>query len=97
MKQIARIGIVVVSVAFCARADVQTNTWISGSTDWSDPGSYLENRKPSADDAVVIPSGVTKLEEDAFEGCIALKQVTAPKHLEEEARICFPDAELIFV
>ncbi len=42
-----------------AFADVQTNTWISGSTDWNATASYLENRVPSAGDAVVIPSGVT--------------------------------------
>ena len=59
MKQIARIGLVAISVAFCARADVLTNTWVAGSTDWNAEASYLENRVPSAGDVVVIPSGVT--------------------------------------
>ena len=59
MKQIARMGLVAVSVAFCAHADVQTNTWVAGSTDWNAEASYLENRVPSAGDVVVIPSGVT--------------------------------------
>ena len=59
MKQIAGIGLVAVSVAFCARADVLTNTWVSGSTDWNAEASYSDNRVPSAGDVVVIPSGVT--------------------------------------
>ena len=59
MKQIARISLVAVSVAFCAHADVQTNTWVAGSTDWSAEASYSDNRVPSAGDVVVIPSGVT--------------------------------------
>ena len=38
---------------------VNTNTWISGATDWSAAASYVENRTLSAGDVVVIPSGVT--------------------------------------
>ena len=48
-----------VLLAVPAFADVQTNTWIEGSSDWNAAASYLENRVPSAGDAVVIPSGVT--------------------------------------
>ena len=48
-----------VILAVSAFADVQTNTWIEGSTDWSAAASYVENRKPEAGDAVIIPSGVT--------------------------------------
>ena len=53
------VAICAVSAALCARGDVLTNTWISGSTDWSAAASYAENRVPNAGDAVVIPSGVT--------------------------------------
>ncbi len=61
MKKIARMGIAAVSVALCARADVLTNTWVAGSTDWSAATSYLESRVPNAGDVVVIPSGVTAI------------------------------------
>ena len=59
MKQIAGIALAAVSAALCAHADVLTNTWVAGSTDWSAAASYLENRVPNAGDMVVIPSGVT--------------------------------------
>lgn len=59
MKQIAGIALAAVSAALCAHADVLTNTWVAGSTDWSAAASYLENRVPNAGDVVVIPSGVT--------------------------------------
>ena len=61
MKQIAGIALAAVSVAFCAHADVQTNTWVAGSTDWSAEASYLENRVPSAGDVVLVPPGVTAI------------------------------------
>ena len=48
-----------VILAVSAFADVQTNRWNAGSTDWSKPESYQENRTPAAGDVVIIPSGVT--------------------------------------
>ena len=48
-----------VLLAVSAYADVQTNTWIEGSSDWSKPESYEENRTLNLGDIVIIPAGVT--------------------------------------
>ena len=42
-------------------ASAEELTWVSGSTDWSAPGSYVQNKKPEPGDVVLVPSGVSAM------------------------------------
>ena len=55
----ANIVVAAASMAAFGAFGLQTNTWISGSTDWSAAASYVENRAPNPGDVVIIPAGVT--------------------------------------